>query len=376
MAATVLVTDGQQRKSLAAVRALGRAGHRVLVCDETRLSLSRASRHCARGLVCPPPHEPDRWYGWLQRVVAQEGVDVVMPMDDLTTEALVARGGAPGPARTLVPDPDAFGACRDKLRTVAAARAAGVDAPAAVGVESVRDLDDARRAVGPDAVVRPRRGAGGRGLAVLGEIGPTGRDLSGCMVQRRVAVERKFDVGLLYDDVGRLRASFVQEELRWFPSPSAASILQESVARPDLVERADRLIRAIGWRGACEVEFVDGADGLMLMEVNPRFWASVALAIRCGVDFPRLWVDLAMGKDVRGPASYPEGVRCVWSLPGDLLHRTLRRAERRRDRVRLGHKPAFDDIVCAADPWPALMFFAAAARYALSPAMWRMLFRW
>ena len=56
-------------------------------------------------------------------------------------------------------------------------------------------------------------------------------------------------------------------------------------------------MRALNWKGIAMVEWkVDPRDGRpKLMEVNPRFWGSLELAVRSGVDFPVLYAQAAAG---------------------------------------------------------------------------------
>jgi predicted ATP-grasp superfamily ATP-dependent carboligase len=68
------------------------------------------------------------------------------------------------------------------------------------------------------------------------------------------------------------------------------------------------------------VEFRVRPDGTpVFMEVNGRFWNSLALAVRAGIDFPRLLVDMTTTRAAACPESYRPGVRCRWLL-GDLRH--------------------------------------------------------
>jgi predicted ATP-grasp superfamily ATP-dependent carboligase len=63
----ILLTDGQQRKTLAAARSLGSRGVDVLVAEDTRFNPSGFSKYCRRFLVCPnPKDEPERYYEWLR----------------------------------------------------------------------------------------------------------------------------------------------------------------------------------------------------------------------------------------------------------------------------------------------------------------------
>ena len=67
---------------------------------------------------------------------------------------------------------------------------------------------------------------------------------------------------------------------------------------------AEKLLVALNWHGVAMVEFKLDPDGQhWLMEINPRFWGSLALAIDAGVDFPMGLLRIARGeKPVPQPA--------------------------------------------------------------------------
>lgn len=381
--ATILLTDGQQRKTLSAARSLGRAGHRVLVAEVTRFATARYSRYVVEGFVCPDPGgRPDAFQAWLKATVARHGVDCVMPMDDASTEAVIAIATELG-CRSLVPPAAAFAVARDKAATVALAGAAGLRAP-----RTAPDPDTALAAgVGWPLVVKARHGSGSRGIrpvATETELRAVYAEISQAdpapLVQEYIPPGRKFDVCLLYDADGRLSASFVQEELRGYPLWGGPSTLQESLHRPDLIDLAARLLAPLQWRGPVEVEFLEDprTGEPVLMEINPRFWASLDLAVACSVDFPRWTADLALGRTPQLADGYPDGRRCRWLLPGDILHFLA-------NPDRLHMNPGFfqtmdsrthDDILSWHDPLPAVGFFLAFLRYAFDLRMWRMVIRW
>src|SRR5690606_30931719 len=65
---------------------------------------------------------------------------------------------------------------------------------------------------------------------------------------------------------------------------------------------------------------LDAASGRpYLMEVNGRFWGSLQLAVDAGVDFPRLLVDAATGRQPSPVHEYRFGVRSRWWW-GDVDH--------------------------------------------------------
>lgn len=372
---TVLVTDGQQRKALAAVRSLGRAGYRPLAAEDMWPNPAAFSRYAAGQAVYPSAvHQPEAFRRWLSGFLRQRRVDVLLAMDDATLEAALVE---PLPCAGLFPPPAAFRLFRDKAATLQAAVAAGVPVPPWVlaAGDLAQDLRQAA-ALGYPVLLKPRTSSGGRGLVLAPDPGTLAAALrrhvgAPPLLQAWIGDGPQIDVGLLYDGAGRRVAAFAQRELRHYPLVGGPSTVQESVRAPELVRWADRLLTAAGWVGPAEVEFRLDARGVpRLMEVNPRYWASLPLALHCGVDFPRLHVALALGRQVEPVEDYALGRRCRWLLPGDILHYLYNPNRGQMDPPfwRHGDPPLRDDTWDAADPLPVLGFALAAAVYLCRPS--------
>ena len=70
-----------------------------------------------------------------------------------------------------------------------------------------------------------------------------------------------------------------------------------------------------------------------LMEINPRFWGSLQLAIDAGVDFPWYLAQLAIGEQVAPVTRWRVGVRSRWCM-GEIDH-LIARLRRSRDDLNL-----------------------------------------
>ena len=102
---------------------------------------------------------------------------------------------------------------------------------------------------------------------------------------------------LLYDGDSRLIASFTYRSIRERPPGRGPTVYAESVYKPELIEMSHRLLSSLEWKGMAMLDFRQGTDGTFrLLEVNPRFWGSLALAVQAGVDFPVLYYRAALGK--------------------------------------------------------------------------------
>jgi hypothetical protein len=110
------------------------------------------------------------------------------------------------------------------------------------------------------------------------------------LVQERIPKEGdSLGVSALFDENSRVKAAFVHRRLREYPITGGPSTLRESVSRPEILELGLSLLKALDWFGVAMVEFkMDPRDDTpKLMEVNPRFWGSLQLAISSGVHFIR-----------------------------------------------------------------------------------------
>jgi predicted ATP-grasp superfamily ATP-dependent carboligase len=149
-------------------------------------------------------------------------------------------------------------------------------------------------------------------------------DRTRCLVQKRIQGP---GVGIfLLARHGDVLARFAHRRIREKPPSGGVSVLCESIHPPtEALDAASRLISTIGWHGVAMIEFKwDAAENRpKLIEVNARFWGSLNLAIRAGVDFPFLLYQLALGERVVGPAEYRIGLKSRWEL-GDLDHLLIR----------------------------------------------------
>jgi len=60
-------------------------------------------------------------------------------------------------------------------------------------------------------------------------------------------------------------------------------------------------------------------DEYYILEVNPKFWGSIELALRSGVDFVQMWIDHAMNKPIDKVERY-ELMKFQWLINGELFH--------------------------------------------------------
>lgn len=114
---------------------------------------------------------------------------------------------------------------------------------------------------------------------------------------------------------GEVIASFAHKRIRSLSPRGGAAVIKETARSNGFVELmqqyAQRLCTALAWTGPIMVEFkVDSTDGrVLLMEINGRFWGSLPLPVRAGVDFPMITYKLAKGEVDKLSAFSPKQIR-------------------------------------------------------------------
>lgn len=121
---------------------------------------------------------------------------------------------------------------------------------------------------------------------------------------------------------GVCKRVFMHRRIREYPSGGGASCCAESFYDPRLKEAGIRLLDAMSWHGVAMVEFrYDLAEQkYTLLEVNPKFWGSLDLALAAGADFPRYLCEMARGEALSYAEDYRYPLRFHWPLSGEIQH--------------------------------------------------------
>ena len=120
---------------------------------------------------------------------------------------------------------------------------------------------------------------------------------------------------------GRLKAKMQHQRLMSITYMGGPSVMRVSIYNKELDELGLKLLNALKWHGPAMVEFkFDNKEKkFKLMEINPRFWGSINLAICAGVDFPYLYYTMARDGDCESVLEYKTNVLTHYNL-GILQH--------------------------------------------------------
>lgn len=305
----VAVLDASNRVAVAVARGLRREGIRVVACEQQRFAgrmpLAFALRGLERTIVLPEVSA---------QAVAREtrDCDAVLPVSLNSVVALSGTGA-------IAPDLEKFRRLNDKFEAFEQGRRAGIPVPATLAPRSMQEVENLSRVLGYPTVVKLRTDEGTYLRPEERFAIARSRDEFLAAFQRLHALKAQpivqefipgenFGVGVLRWG-GRVYATFAHRRIRELPPGAGPSTMCEAIRDPGLCALAVRLLEAFDWEGVAQVQFRrDARDGqFKVIEVNPRFWGALPLALSCGVNFPAMLVRLWLGQSVSPVTEYRAG---------------------------------------------------------------------
>lgn len=309
-------------------------------------SLAGGSHYAASEVLLPDPlGGTDGYCRAVAQVVAERGARVLLPITEGSTLALLERRDLFPSARIPTAELETFRRAADKAFVLALAPTVGIATPSQWTVSGGQDdipdippgqypvvIKPSRSVIGPDGARRKVGVSYAESPDDLGrKIAGLGRDAGPLLIQTRIDGPGMGIFMLRWG--GEVLATFAHRRIREKPPSGGVSVLCESIsASSDLISKSTALLAALDWNGVAMVEYKqDSRTGQpYLMEINPRFWGSLQLAIDAGIDFPRYLVDVALGLEIDPAHSWPAGLRSRWRW-GEIDHLLTRLRRSRRE---------------------------------------------
>ncbi len=259
-----------------------------LVPEDRRVLLPRAD-HPAFGVA-------------LMTAATRLGVDVVVPTVDSELAIVSALSAAleMHHIAVLVAPGAALAVCLDKAQLMAAS-----DGIVPVPEWEVVDADFNPEHWALPVVVKPRAGAGGRGVRVIQDAqdwDDVPRD--GSLLLQEWLPGEEYSVDVLCSREGVVIAAVPRVRLK---VDSGVAVASRTVRDPELQHIATALVEHLGLTFVSNVQLRRDRNGVpKLLEINPRFPGTMALTVHSGVNMPALAVDDLLGRNPPVPAPFVE----------------------------------------------------------------------
>jgi len=337
-----LVLDGHSRAAIESVQSLGRYGVVVDVESRQPNSVAFRSRYVEQRLIRHSDIHAQDFTLWLRGVDHIRRYDLIIPSTEASLLEMMALAPS-DPLRTkaVLSRNDSLDIALNKEETHLLASRLHVRVPPR---RLHVDLSGPDEPCGYPAVLKPTRSK----ICVNGRLETLAPVIATDAVTRRTTLERwlpytpvleqqyiagkGIGIELLFNR-GEKVWHFAHERLHEYPLTGGASTYRRSIAAPaEMLAASELLLTELAWHGVAMVEFKLPRNGdFVLVEINPRLWGSLALAIDAGVNFPVGLLQLARDGSLAPQHHYRLGYY-TRDLPRDLVWMT--------ENVRADHRNA------------------------------------
>lgn len=243
-----------------------------------------------RRLLLPRADDPSFGVA-LMTAAARLDVDIVVPTVDaeLPIVSALSSAFAMHGVRVLVAAEAALAVCLDKAVLMAAAEGvAPVPTWEVVGTDFVPERHEL------PVVVKPRTGAGGRGVRVIegpADWADVPRD--GSLLLQEWLPGEEYSVDVLCNQEGKVISAVPRLRMK---VDSGVAVAARTVIDDELQSIASALVEHLNLRFVSNVQLRRDRNGVpKLLEINPRFPGTMALTVYSGVNMPALAVQDLMG---------------------------------------------------------------------------------
>jgi predicted ATP-grasp superfamily ATP-dependent carboligase len=308
---------------------------KVTVASHRRFfSLSFYSRFCRKRLGYPDPEKEKRQFvDFLIGELKNNSYDILLPVRSTVTPVVAEHEKELSRyANFVITSRESMEMANNKEKTFKYAEKIGIPIPRTFYPRSMNEVELAAKELSFPVVIKASHGAGSRGVFYVNTrenlfaffdkyfSSSEAKEVRTSMIQELI---RGGGYGFFsIFDRGEPKAIFMHKRIREYPITGGPSTAAESYYHPRLKELGLKLLKELNWNGVAMVEFKqDIKDGeFKLMEINPKFWGSLNLAIASGVDFPYLFCLQAMREKYQPVFDYKKGVKFRWLFPGDFMN--------------------------------------------------------
>jgi predicted ATP-grasp superfamily ATP-dependent carboligase len=315
---SIITTDSDDHIGLAVVRSLGKNNIDFQVVSHTKNTLAWHSRYCKNKSV--GRYDLD-FFSKLSKD------DIILPMLE-GTMLLLAKNKSKMQCQLGFSDYETLQIAGNKSLLIQHAIEHNIPCPKTFFITKPEDIHACVPDIDFPTILKPSVGAGGKGIQSVDSPDQLPaiakkflKDHGHFLLQERIPYTTKYTIGALCNSEYELRRVCVIKELKDYPVATGQACYVETVNEPGLVKMVEKLLKSLNFTGIADIDLViDSRDNRpKLMEINPRFWGSMQVAINAGMDFPYLLNTMLIEGDIEKSFSYKTGVRCRYVFYNDLI---------------------------------------------------------
>lgn len=303
----VLIPDGESDHSLSVIRCLGEVKNiEVIVLSNNKSVPIRFSRYCSRFITYSEGNSEEEKLNELTHKLKELDMDVVLPVDIKTISFFSKHKERISELATIapLPDLDSFLTSNDKWLLALWLEENNIPYPNTIQYDANIGFQNITDCLTFPILIKPRLGSGGEGIKVFDDALNLEVFLKDRTNNEEIIIQSfingyDIDCSVLCNR-GKIIAHTIQKGFDFEPNRIALPSGIEFLLNDKIYDIVKKMVEKFNWSGIMHIDmrYDEEIHQYKVIEINPRFWASVVASIFAGVNFPYLACLTALKKNI------------------------------------------------------------------------------
>ncbi|MBN3519774.1 ATP-grasp domain-containing protein [Algoriphagus lutimaris] len=302
---SVLIPDGDEANALSVVRCLAEVKNiQVFVISERKYAPIRFSRYVKK-FIHFPFGDNECYLEGIMNALEKTKADVLLPVGVRAVRLIVEKKGTFSKviANITTPEIKSFDIADDKWLLSRWLKEKNIAHPETLLFSPGESLEEVVSKISFPIIVKPRVGWGGKGIEIF-ENNDQFRAWYSEFDHRMDLIVQDYIKGYdidcsLLGEKGEILAYTIQKSIKYsadYPWPYGLEFKNHE----EILSIVKDLVEKFNWSGIVHIDlrYDEVEKRAKLIEMNPRFWASVTASVFAGVNFPYLACLTALGVEL------------------------------------------------------------------------------
>ncbi|PZX59153.1 putative ATP-grasp superfamily ATP-dependent carboligase [Algoriphagus ratkowskyi] len=303
---SVLIPDGDTPNTLSIVRCLGEIKKiKIFVLSKDKNHPVRYSRHITKFLHYPNVETEEGKLKAIIEAIEETNADILLPIDIEFIRLAAANKDILSKLIAVAPIPEieAFDTANDKWLLSKWLKVNDLPQPETILFKSTDNLDDIISTLTFPIILKPIIGCGGRGIQIIKNIqelynwNNKFKNSEDHVIQSYI---NGYDIDCSVISIdGKIIIHTIQKSIKYVIDDPWAYAM-EFADNEAVYEIVKEIVEKFNWTGVNNIalRYDENTQDFKVIEMNPRYWASVLATLFTGVNFPYTSCLLALKKEV------------------------------------------------------------------------------
>lgn len=303
---SVLIPDGETGNALSIVRCLGEYKNiKIFVLSNKNNSPVRYSRYVSKYLSYSSDGTKEKYLAAIIDAIESTNADILLPLDVGAIRLVAEYNDSLSRIIAVAPVPEvnSFDSANDKWLLSLWLKENGITHPETSLFKKNQNLDEVISTLTFPIIIKPTLGFGGNGIKIIQtaeELQNWNREFDHSEDYIFQAYIKGYDIDCSVISLdGKIFVHTIQKSIKYLKDDPWAYAM-DFAENAEVFRIVTEIVEKFNWSGVNNIalRYDEDTDQFKIIEMNPRFWASVLATLFTGVNFPLTSCLLALHKEV------------------------------------------------------------------------------